>query len=70
MTQDTEEWPGGQAKEVMDEFRATFALKRLLEAVRPIADDFMTSETHHPGYVLIPTARFDAIRAALGSAEG
>jgi hypothetical protein len=30
-----------------------------------IADDYMTSEKHHPGYVLIPAARFEAITAIL-----
>lgn len=30
-----------------------------------IADDYMTSEKHHPGYVLIPSAKFEAILAAL-----
>ncbi|WP_230770567.1 hypothetical protein [Sphingomonas sp. Leaf4] len=33
-------------------------------AVRGITDDYMTSEVHHPGYVLIPTARFDMLRQA------
>lgn len=34
-------------------------------AVEGIDADYMTSETHHPGYVLIPIIKFDAIRAAL-----
>jgi hypothetical protein len=37
------------------------------EAVEGIADDYMTSETHHPGYVLIPTAKFETILAALSA---
>jgi hypothetical protein len=37
----------------------------LLKACDSIADDYMTSEDHHPGYVLIPTAKFEAIRSAL-----
>jgi hypothetical protein len=37
------------------------------EAVEGIADDYMTSETHHPGYVLIPTAKFETITAALSA---
>lgn len=37
----------------------------LRSAVEGIGDDYMTSERHHPGYVLIPTAKFDAILAAL-----
>lgn len=39
----------------------------LREAVEGIDDDYMTSENHHPGYVLIPTAKFEAIRAALSA---
>jgi hypothetical protein len=39
----------------------------LRAAVEGIDDDFMTSENHHPGYVLIPTAKFEAIRAALSA---
>ncbi|MDR6144980.1 hypothetical protein QE363_000773 [Sphingomonas sp. SORGH_AS870] len=36
----------------------------LAQAVRGISDDFMTSEAHHPGYVLIPTAKFEQLQAA------
>jgi len=36
----------------------------LAEAVRGIDDDYMTSEAHHPGYVLIPVAKFEALRLA------
>lgn len=36
----------------------------LAKATAGIDDDYMTSETHHPGYVLIPTAKFEAIRDA------
>jgi len=28
-------------------------------------DDHMTSETHHPDYVLVPTAAFERLRAIL-----
>lgn len=35
----------------------------VVEALRGIADDYMTSERHHPGYVLIPAAKFDQLRA-------
>jgi len=38
----------------------------LMEALRGFADDYMTSETHHPGYVLIPTSKFERICSALG----
>jgi hypothetical protein len=42
----------------------------LRAACEGIADDYMTSEHHHPGYVLIPTAKFEAIHAALAATEG
>jgi hypothetical protein len=44
----------------------------LVKAVQGIADDYMTSEKHHPGYVLIPTSKFEAICAAIAatSTEG
>lgn len=35
-------------------------------ALSGIADDYMTSETHHPGYVLIPTAKFERLRTVSG----
>jgi len=41
---------------------ATAALAKALEG---FDDDYMTSETHHPGYVLIPTAKFEEIQTAL-----
>ncbi|ARS27646.1 hypothetical protein [Sphingomonas sp. KC8] len=37
----------------------------LREALEGFADDYITSENHHPGYVLIPTAKFERICAAL-----
>lgn len=33
------------------------------KAIEGITDDYMTSETHHPGYVLIPAAKFEQLRA-------
>jgi len=45
--------------EGVENFRALFA------AVKGIDDDYMTSELHHPDYVLIPTAKFEAIRTAI-----
>jgi hypothetical protein len=36
----------------------------LEERVRGLADDYMTSEHHHPGYVLIPTAKFKELCGA------
>lgn len=40
---------------------------RLVEALRDFGTDYMTSEAHHPGYVLIPTEQFDRIAAALST---
>lgn len=42
----------------------------LRDAVEGIDDDYMTSEKHHPGYVLIPTAKFEQIIAATERAKG
>jgi hypothetical protein len=39
----------------------------LLQALKGFDDDFLTSDTHHPGYVLIPTEVFERIRTALAS---
>lgn len=39
----------------------------LRAACTGIDDDYMTSESHHPGHVLIPTDRFERIRAALSA---
>lgn len=41
----------------------------LREAVEGIDDDYMTSEKHHPGYVLIPTAKFEQIVSAAERAK-
>ncbi len=43
---------------------AILAALKLGEAVAGIADDYMTSEHHHPGYVLIPTDKFETLRTA------
>lgn len=37
----------------------------LVDALKGFDDDYMTSEKHHPRYVLIPTWRFENIRAVL-----
>ena len=47
--------------------RATSA--RMRAAVDGIADDYMTSDQHHPDFVLIPTTKFDQIRTALAAAK-
>lgn len=39
-------------------------LHALESALFGIDFDFMTSEAHHPGYVLIPSAKFEALCAA------
>lgn len=36
----------------------------LVEAIIGVGDDYMTSEAHHPDYVLIPVAKFDQLVAA------
>jgi hypothetical protein len=41
----------------------------LIAACSGIDDDYMTSEKHHPGYVLIPTTKFEAIRSALSQPD-
>jgi len=45
------------------------AQDELRKAVEGIDDDYMTSEAHHPGYVLIPTAKFEQIVGALSSTK-
>lgn len=45
-------------------------LVMLRAAVEGVADDYMTSEAHHPGYVLIPTAKFEQLRAASEAVTG
>jgi len=37
----------------------------LVEAAKAMAEDHMTSEHHHPGYVLVPTVAFEQLRQAL-----
>lgn len=39
-------------------------VRAALAAIAGVSSDFMTSENHHPGYVLIPTAKFEQLRAA------
>lgn len=40
------------------------------QVVAGVEDDFMTSERHHPGYVLIPTAKFEELRLAASLLSG
>lgn len=37
----------------------------LEQAAKEMRSDYMTSEGHHPGYVLVPTAAFRKLQAAL-----
>lgn len=37
----------------------------LVEAAKAMGDDYMTSEHHHPRYVLVPTVAFEQMRQAL-----
>jgi len=37
----------------------------LVKAAKAMAEDHMTSEHHHPGYVLVPTVAFEQMRQAL-----
>jgi hypothetical protein len=39
----------------------------MVAALEGFGDDYLTSEKHHPGYVLIPTEQFDRIRATLSA---
>lgn len=39
-------------------------IARLREALTGVDDDYMTSDTHHPGYVLIPAEKFERLRTA------
>lgn len=43
----------------------TSPASKLLAALQGFDHDYMTSETHHPGYILIPTPVFERVRAAL-----
>lgn len=56
-------------REALDALEAVGSDQALREACEGIADDYMTSETHHPGYVLIPTAKFEQIVAATERAK-
>lgn len=48
-------------------WKAAAEIERFRAAVEGIADDYMTSDIHHPGWVLIPQLKFDAICAAFGT---
>jgi hypothetical protein len=52
------------AKPAEDLQVAQLEIAQLRAAIAGISDDYMTSEHHHPGYVLIPTAKFEQIRDA------
>lgn len=44
-------------------------VRALVEALQAMADDHMTSETHHPSHVLVPATAFYAARAAMNEVE-
>jgi hypothetical protein len=52
------------SSDICDRIAATRKPSALVEAITGISDDYMTSENHHPGYVLIPTLRFEKLCAA------
>jgi hypothetical protein len=54
------EYAPGTGKETKDHLD----FKMLQEAVRGIADDWMSSEQHHEGWVLIPELKFKRLRVA------
>ena len=44
---------------------AEAGVAELVEALRLVADDYQTSEAHHPNHVLIPVATLGAARLAI-----
>lgn len=42
---------------------------KMREAICGVADDYQTSEQHHPGHVLIPLAKFEQLRAVAEELE-
>ena len=57
--------PDDEWQDLRDAILSSPVTDYLRKACEGITDDYMTSDAHHPGYVLIPTAKFDAILAAL-----
>lgn len=66
------DYGGASIADTPAEWRAVMAIqhafeqrdRKLRDACDGIDADYMTSEKHHPGYVLIPTVKFQAIIAA------
>lgn len=50
-------------------FALIAAAPDFLKAAEAMKADHMTSEKHHPGYVLVPTAAFELMCGALAKAE-
>jgi hypothetical protein len=44
--------------DVAERLAASRRIAELEDAISGIADDYMTSQAHHPGHVLIPTTKF------------
>lgn len=61
--------PDDEWQNLRDAILSSPVTDHLRKVCEGITDDYMTSEAHHPGYVLIPTAKFDAILAALASSQ-
>lgn len=68
-TQDPLAADGYKLRAMTGEDRGPWDMDRLLAVVSGIDDDYMTSERHHPDYVLIPTTKFEAIRTAVLSCQ-
>ena len=47
----------------------TTASAALIAAATAMADDYQTSENHHPDHVLVPRRAFEAMRDALSAAR-
>jgi hypothetical protein len=56
-----------RAQQIIPEYQVNWHAAAY-QALSGIDDDYMTSERHHPGYVLIPTAKFEQLCAAMPDA--
>lgn len=62
--------PVGLVRELLDRLtQAEGGVEKANSALKGIADDYMTSENHHPGYVLIPTQKFEQLVALASTSE-
>lgn len=58
-----------RAQQIIPEYQVNWHAAAY-QALSGIDDDYMTSEKHHPGYVLIPTAKFEQLCAVLRPTRG